>query len=131
MIVNGKLCLVLLACLVFVAVAYAQGTNSWATGYPKEGATKGSIVVKGTLVPDAGYIITGAGRAVIWKTGGGGTPLTIGFQVDATTGVWEKKIENLIPGQDYNVYCEADVKLMNKGSPIPRATDPKVATAKP
>lgn len=120
---------VVVACLANMQ-ARAQGTNTWADGYPKTGTAVGSILYKGVATADEGWEIVGSGSITYWPVGGGVINVKQ-IVVDRQTGVWgEGSITGLISGREYNLVANVHVKNLTTLRIETISSDPKTAKAK-
>jgi hypothetical protein len=115
------------SCIALVVLcisdASAQGTASWAAGFPKTGTNAGEIDIKGTITADAGWMVTGA-QWEAWEDGKvvfTGVPLLIAGTFDTAIG--------LTAGKTYNVVVTGTVSNGTITKNV--RTPPKTATAKP
>ncbi len=118
--------ILLVAVLVcaFASRANAQGTVTWATGYPKAGGTPGTIVGQGTATPDSGWV-TGGGTVIYWPVGGG---VEVTQSSSVTNGNWSFIISGS-PGVTYNIVVQVNfIQNMTSASVSP---DPATATPGP
>jgi hypothetical protein len=94
--------------VAFVTEVRAQGTITWAAGFPKTGAAIGEIDIKGTITPDAGWTISSA-RAEAWEVGKVVfTSDALALNINAVTGVGTfDQAYALTAGKTYNVVVNA------------------------
>ena len=119
--------------VVFVPHAHAANP-SWATGYPKPGATDGTIAVKGDLNIGAELETTGSAKIIAWLVGGGIQHVT-GFTVPAgqTGGVaWGEAAtgNDLTSNFEYWVVVQIEVKIKASGITYSLSGDPAKSRAK-
>jgi hypothetical protein len=107
----------------FASRANAQGTVTWACGYPQAGPM-GTIVVKGTATPDCGWNLGGA--TVTYWPEGGGVAQTVTITVD-TNGNWSGTF-TVAPGITYNVVVEVGFGNMQMMTTAAVAPDPATVT---
>ena len=107
----------------FASRANAQGTVTWASGYPKAGGSSGTIVGQGTATPDNGWR-TGGGTVIYWPVGGG-LQQTQTFSIDMN-GNWSFTI-GVPPGTTYNIVVQ--VSFINKQMMTSETVSPDPATA--
>ena len=119
--------------VVFVPSAHAANP-SWATGYPKPGATAGRIAVKGELNLSATEETTGSARILAWLVGGGQTYSTSFTVPAAQTGVvsWgeAETADDLTSDFEYWVVVQIEVKIKASGITYSLSGDPAKSRAK-
>jgi hypothetical protein len=111
----------------FASRANAQGSVSWACGYPQAGTSAGSIVVQGTASPDCGWMLDPAATVTYWPEGGGVAQTA--NMVIGESGNWSLTITGLTPGATYNVVVQVvfgNLQMMTQATVAP---DPATATA--
>ena len=86
------------------SVAAADATIRWAARYPKPGAMRGEIIVKGRAKADRGYTLTSA-KVKYWPAFTGGVMLAAEVTLKAN-GRFEETIDGLTPGVTYHVLVE-------------------------
>lgn len=105
----------------------AQGKIEWDTGYPKEGTETNTILIKGTVKPDANWTVK-AGVFPVWLT-----PVGSGIKIASTVtieanGTFNGVIAGLTGDTSYWVIIEGDVE---SGKTLKTLwSDPKTAKAK-
>ena len=118
--------LAIVVCL-FASKANAQGTVTWAAGYPKAGGTSGTIVIQGTATPDSGWVMD-SGTVVYWAEGGG-LQQTANFAIDQN-GKWSFTISGLTPSATYNIDVRVSFSNRQKMTTATVSPDPKQSKAK-
>jgi hypothetical protein len=118
---------------IAVMAVFAHGalaaTNVWTANFPQTGTTTGTILISGTVTPDANGTLVSVGSASVWVSGAcGGTGKTFRVQVNQTTGAWSATIPNLMSGVTYNVVVQVHQRHGEQSQAI--ATTPATATAK-
>ncbi len=89
----------------FASRASAQGTVTWACGYPQAGTTAGTIVLQGTATPDCGWGVQPSATVVYWPECGG---VEQTMTITLTSGSWNTSIIGLTPGASYNVVVQVN-----------------------
>jgi hypothetical protein len=114
-----------------IGLLVATNTNAdnnvlWADGWPKEGPVQASIVVKGTITVDAGWMAPNRVLLTVWPVGGG-VPKYYSANVNQLT--WgETIIGGLTSGKKYHVSILGEFTKMGHVEQV--LGDVRQATAK-
>lgn len=124
--VSGILWTALLAGAMASTSTTADGTVTWSTGYPKQGAGAGQMLVKGSATASTGFTLATSGTVKYFPQGGG-VPLTATVTINADGTFGETTISGLTSGVTYHVWVE--VVENNATDQQTLACDPATVTA--
>jgi hypothetical protein len=111
----------------FASRANAQGSVTWASGYPQAGTQTGTIVGQGTATPDSGWM-TGGATVVYWPQGSG-LQQTATMTIDMN-GNWSFTISGT-PDTTYNVVVQVNFFNQQMMTMATVYSAPATATAAP